>query len=232
MAMKIVALSDTHGFHNRIDVPKGDVLIYAGDFGADRIERFNQMAKWFKRQPHPIKLYVPGNHDTLVERDWDESQKQLSSVGVDTLLNTGMYIDGIHFWGYPYIPPIGGMWAFERDPDFRRYTVNKIPSDVDVLISHGPVYMKLDMSSTGHRCGCTILEKKVEEVKPKVFICGHIHESYGSLEYSDTEYYNVSMTDIIFNKYTYDPEKRQPLELEILRDHNHMLVTSIANSLS
>jgi Icc-related predicted phosphoesterase len=228
--MKIVALSDTHGFHRKIDVPKGDVLVYAGDFGADRIERFYQMVKWFKDQPHPIKLYVPGNHDTLVERDWDESQKQLNGVGVDVLLNSGIKIDGVHFWGYPYIPPIIGYWAFERDPDFRRYTVNKIPDDVDVLISHGPVYMKLDLSSTGHRCGCTILEKKVEEVRPKLFICGHVHEAYGSISYGDIEYYNVSMTDIVSNKYVYDPEKRQPLEIELLRDANHTLFATTSLS--
>ncbi len=29
----LVAISDTHGRHRRVDVPDGDILIYAGDFG-------------------------------------------------------------------------------------------------------------------------------------------------------------------------------------------------------
>ena len=30
--MRIVLLSDTHGYHDEIDVPPGDLLIHAGDF--------------------------------------------------------------------------------------------------------------------------------------------------------------------------------------------------------
>lgn len=30
--MKLVCISDTHGLHERVAVPNGDVLIHAGDF--------------------------------------------------------------------------------------------------------------------------------------------------------------------------------------------------------
>jgi Icc-related predicted phosphoesterase len=225
--MKIIALSDTHGFHDQITIPSGDVLVYAGDFGVTYESRLKQLVKWFAKQPHPIKLFVPGNHDTLFETEWDNSREKLAEVGVDTLMNSGLTVDGTHFWGYPFVPPINGMWAFERDADFRRYASGKIPPTVDVLISHSPVYMTLDLANTGYRYGCPILEKKVLKVKPRVFICGHIHEAYGYKQEFHTDYFNVSMTDIVNNRYAFD-DRRKPLELELLRDVNHQLVTSFS----
>jgi len=30
--MKIICVSDTHGYHEDLDIPDGDVLIFAGDY--------------------------------------------------------------------------------------------------------------------------------------------------------------------------------------------------------
>lgn len=55
--MRIVYISDTHGFHERLVVPDGDVLIHAGDFcdgrDAGAVSRF---ARWLEAQPHQHKI--------------------------------------------------------------------------------------------------------------------------------------------------------------------------------
>ena len=68
----IVALSDTHGLHASMkhDVPDGDVLIHAGDFGGRGLmTEIHDFAEWMGSLPHPLKLVTPGNHDRPVEEN-------------------------------------------------------------------------------------------------------------------------------------------------------------------
>jgi predicted phosphodiesterase len=50
--MRVVCVSDTHGYHRRTDVPDGDVLVHAGDVTLDGslegVEFFND---WLGRCP-------------------------------------------------------------------------------------------------------------------------------------------------------------------------------------
>ena len=32
--MKVVCISDTHGHHEKLDLPEGDLIIHSGDFSA------------------------------------------------------------------------------------------------------------------------------------------------------------------------------------------------------
>ena len=67
--IKIVAVSDTHGYHRDVDVPYGDVFIHAGDLMTCGY-KFNEVkdfAQWFTSLPHPNKILVAGNHDRLFE---------------------------------------------------------------------------------------------------------------------------------------------------------------------
>ena len=64
--MRLVAISDTHGLHNRIEsLPPGEILVHAGDFmnaGFDlnEIVSFN---RWLGEQPFKYRLVCAGNHD-------------------------------------------------------------------------------------------------------------------------------------------------------------------------
>ncbi len=60
--MKFVAISDTHNLYPTL--PKGDVLIHAGDMCSLGLEsEFVYGINWLADQPHKYKIYVPGNHD-------------------------------------------------------------------------------------------------------------------------------------------------------------------------
>lgn len=72
-----------------------------------------------------------------------------------------------------------------------------IPADTVVLITHGPVFGTLDTNSQGQHVGCKDLLKRVPEVRPKVHICGHIHESYGTAEKSGIRFINASVLNAV-----------------------------------
>ena len=69
-----------------------------------------------------------------------------------------------------------------------------IPVDTDILITHGPPFGKLDYARYQNvNVGCEELMKRVEEIKPKINVFGHIHEGYGYVFDGNTHYINASV---------------------------------------
>ena len=192
--MKIVTISDTHGQHAKLVLPKGDMLLHAGDVSSrgDRHE-IESFLHWFGRQPHQHKIFIAGNHDFFFERESDELIQSLIPPGVVYLKDSGTIIDGINIWGSP-ITPWFLNWAFNRYPgDEINAHWNLIPNDTDILITHGPVFRTLDQNHEGLHIGCKDLLVKVQQIKPKVHVFGHIHESYGTVDKLKTKFINASV---------------------------------------
>jgi Icc-related predicted phosphoesterase len=68
-----------------------------------------------------------------------------------------------------------------------------IPVGTDVLITHGPAFGLHDIVVNGTNTGCKDLLQRIIEVKPKVHVCGHIHEGYGSIKKGETRFINASV---------------------------------------
>ena len=68
---RIVFISDTHSQHHGLgELPQGDVLIHAGDFTdkrPPRVEEYTEFVDWFSAQPHPHKILISGNRDSLMD---------------------------------------------------------------------------------------------------------------------------------------------------------------------
>jgi predicted phosphodiesterase len=64
--MRLVAISDTHGLHDRIgSLPEGDILVHAGDFmnsGFD-LKEIMSFNRWLRKQPFKQRVVCAGNHD-------------------------------------------------------------------------------------------------------------------------------------------------------------------------
>lgn len=63
--IRFVCISDTHSAEQQIEfMPKGDVLLHAGDFTTigleHEIQNFND---WLKELPYQYKVVIAGNHD-------------------------------------------------------------------------------------------------------------------------------------------------------------------------
>jgi predicted phosphodiesterase len=71
--MKILAVSDTHGFHKDLkDFDGIDMIIHAGDFSNSKSPVINQseavdFLDWYNNIPVKYKILIAGNHDTSIE---------------------------------------------------------------------------------------------------------------------------------------------------------------------
>lgn len=191
----IVAISDTHGYHERLHLPPGDILVHAGDatMQGTRSQMF-EFLNWFGKQPYPYKIYVPGNHDFYAQDDQRTVELFCVERGIKFLVDRSAEIMGIKFHGSPWVPNLQG-WAFYGDSIILIGKFMKIPGDTRVLITHGPPAGIQD--DCGIHVGSVELRHRLEEVRPEVHIFGHIHEGYGRAvsDYGDyqTDHYNVAI---------------------------------------
>ena len=193
--LTIDAISDTHGLVDitSLNYSDADVFIHAGDLTKrGRKEQLKRVLREISKLPHEHKLIIAGNHDHCMA--WSDLTDLYAEYGVVCLHNASTEINGVKFFGTPYTPRYG-TWDFmlwERD---LCEMTNTFPTDVDVFISHGPPYRILDTTYYCKHAGSTSTRLFLDKVKPKVMICGHIHESHGSQVYEETTVYNVSIVD-------------------------------------
>lgn len=195
--MKIVAISDTHTHEDELEIPEGDVLIHCGDFS-----KFSQMSlvnfcDWVSRLPHRLVLITSGNHERFIERDPDAFKLAVESSreNVKVLLHEPLEWSGIKFFGSPY-SPVFHNWAYNV-PRGQAMAAKwaEIPADTDVLFVHGPPNGILDQVGDIN-AGCEELRKRVDEIKPKLCLFGHIHVQGGQqVENNGTLFANVAICD-------------------------------------
>lgn len=194
--MRIVCISDTHGFHEALQLPKGDLIIHAGDISKrGTYEQIHSFLNWFSKLDFKYKVFIAGNHDFYLERAPMHEIKELIPSNVIYLNDSGTEIEGLKIWGSP-IQPWFNDWAFnrQRGEDIQKHW-DKIPENTDILIAHGPAYGILDRTTRNERVGCMDLLRKIEKIQPELFVSGHIHEAYGEKWIQGTHFINCSVLD-------------------------------------
>jgi Icc-related predicted phosphoesterase len=69
-----------------------------------------------------------------------------------------------------------------------------IPSDVQVLITHGPPAGILDFTVERNHAGSTSLLAEISQrIKPQLHLFGHIHEGHGICRIGETIFVNASI---------------------------------------
>jgi Icc-related predicted phosphoesterase len=192
--MRLVLLSDTHGQHDKLQIPDGDVLIHCGDYSATGTEfDLSLFDDWLSDLPHKHKVVISGNHDLYAEN----MRKDLFRNAV-YLLNESVVIDGIKFWGSPFSLPFND-WAFNRSESALGRIWAKIPADTNVLITHSPPYGVLDTSLPDMvNCGSRSLLERVKSLPDlRLHVFGHIHECPGKLVFGveNKTFINCSCVD-------------------------------------
>ncbi len=197
--MRVVFISDTHNFHEKIAVPGGDLLIHSGDattFGTpEQIEHFNA---WFAGLPHSRKIFVAGNHDRLFETDNDRARALLDD-SIDYLQDSFVVIGGMKIYGSPWQPRFFD-WAFNLQRGAEMAAKWRlIPDDVEILITHGPpngILDKVPRPFGYENAGCEALRERVDELLPngrlKLHVFGHIHCGYGTKTSGGVRFVNAS----------------------------------------
>lgn len=192
-------------FHHNLNLPEGDILIHSGD-GLNRgtLQELVSLNLYFNGLKNQFKhiIYVPGNHDKIFETDPGMARIILNNAEV--LIDQEITLEGLKIYGSPYTK-LFMNWSFMgAEPDLKRI-FNKIPKDLDILITHGPPYSILDANREGILCGSQSLYDQVIKVQPKIHVFGHIHESSGLLNFNKTHFVNAAVLNDSY-KITNEPK--------------------------
>lgn len=197
--MKIWHISDTHTFHNDLDIPKDiDMVIFSGDCSNPRELLRNEsevrnFIDWFSSLPIKYKIFIGGNHDLSIEKNLVK-RSDFIDKGIIYLENEEVYIEGVKIWGSPITPNFGVGWAWNRSREKINRIWENIPDDVDILVTHGPpkgiLDLTYDQNNELNLCGCSSLDKRINKIKPKAVLFGHIHDHPKGLKNSGILYRN------------------------------------------
>lgn len=206
--MRIYAISDTHGYLPEIP-SDADVIIHAGDICPDFNSGYHdksgkRQAEWLEYKflpwvPEDIPfIMVWGNHDYVGEKPglW-EFNFTIERPNLTTLRDQGCRLGDLDIWGTPWVPNLP-YWAFHASDNALVERASTIPEGLDILISHGPPrgwgdYIPTSREHVGDRA----LRRRLEVIKPRVTLCGHIHEARG--RWANGEVLNVSAVDATYN---------------------------------
>jgi hypothetical protein len=189
--VRIVAVADTHLFHAELVVPDGDVFVHAGDLcrGGD-LDELREAADWIAGLPHRHKVIVAGNHDWAFVHEPAAARSLFGDCVY--LQDREVTLDGLRFYGSPWQPEYND-WAFNLPRGAALADVwARIPSGLDVLITHGPPDGIGDESPVGGRSGCADLRRRLEVIAPRVHLFGHIHQDGGAWTIGTTLHANVT----------------------------------------
>ncbi len=204
--MIIDCISDLHGCKPALQ--GGDLLIVAGDLTArDTEKQYEEFSSWLNTLAYRKVIIIAGNHDNYLMdcskvgvkplfydppyveylcdsgtelRDWPPLKPGMED-------GTKLEVKDYKIWGTPW-----SLWFHGVNPKCKAFMGSEndlkkkfalIPDDIDILITHSPPHGILDLCESGH-VGSKTLRRIMGRVKPKLWVCGHIHEGYG--EFKDT----------------------------------------------
>lgn len=132
--------------------------------------------------------------------------------------------DGPHteftVFGSPY-SPAQGMWAFSYEtsqsptvltglPDLWK----AIPLQSDIVVTHTPPWTHRDETDERRARGCEALRQALWRVRPKLAVCGHIHDGRGAERVEwDLESRNVSYAEKAVTRWADPGEDNNKLSL-------------------
>lgn len=203
--VKICCLSDTHGLHEHLNMPKNiDILLYGGDFTnwiTSNKTNVNQFLNWLKGIEAKYKILVCGNHElyfnSLKKSQKDEIIEELKKANIFYLENSFAECTNfnLNVFGFPYTLKRNIFYlsnAFEISGQKMNEICNqKFDKKMDILVTHSPPYHILDKTYKNKDLGSlSILEDLILRVKPKIHIFGHNHdlEGYQIYKFEDEEF--------------------------------------------
>lgn len=207
--MKVCGISDLHGQLTNVHIKECDILCICGDIVPLRMQNDIQRSdEWFKNVFIPwcqkIKcnqIYlIGGNHDFFLENRKRIINEYLLNTKIIYLDNEAAeYFDNgrvYEIWGTP-LCHVFGNWAFMHSPEYEASEFEKIPKDIDILLTHDAALNRSDVClefSNSNHIGNKELLDAVEKKKPKLHMFGHLHSAdHNLVNYDGTETVCVSM---------------------------------------
>jgi Icc-related predicted phosphoesterase len=207
--MRIAAISDLHGWLPPA-IPSCDLLLIAGDVCPDapgsglyanrsRVAPIQarwlreQFGPWLGGQPAHRVVMCWGNHDYVGE--FPDLVPPLPAV---VLTDAGTEVGGLRIYAMPWTWFSPVMWAFDVPESTVEERVAQIPSDVDVLMTHGPPYGIRDLNVEHERTGSRPMARALPRLANlRLHVFGHIHEARGV----EGRHHNVAVLDERYRPY-------------------------------
>lgn len=197
--MRIFATSDVHGdFDNYKEIVQFvnsniedlDVVMFAGDITGKHLTcDLEELTKLQERDYIFFKLkvlnkinkkikvmYILGNDDWIEETELDDRY-------LLTHLDNDSNILGFEL---VHITPFSTNREETEDIIYSKFNRLNIKEKESIILSHTPPYKMLDKCTDGTRAGSKSIREIILKKKPKLYICGHIHEDFGSAMLGDT----------------------------------------------
>jgi len=238
MKVKICHFSDWHGEWYKL--PEADIYLCTGDM-YDNYPVLNKRARPFYSidKQREIKsqtefacrfngrryfettnaslVACAGNHDFIaLRRLFGGETYEVTTVPTCFLLK------GLRFGGFYGTKQANStkIWSGEEDELVLKERANRLPHNIDILISHGPPYGILDTAyqeHVGNSAYNSYLQQRCYSTSSTLLLhCfGHIHEEFGTLApggEKETIFSNASRGHILFE---IDVKKRKVNILEI-----------------
>ena len=191
--MKILAIADQeakalYDYYRPGKLKDYDLIIACGDLRVSYLEFLVTMARC------PL-LYVHGNHDDRFSREPE---------GCICIDDTVFVYQGLRILG------LGGSFRYGSGPymftekEMRRrirrlWWKLRRAGGIDILVTHAPARGLNDLDDLAHR-GFACFNRLLERYRPRYFVHGHIHRSYGvdiprRTQYGDTTVINAFESD-------------------------------------
>ena len=211
--IRIVCISDTHNAApgEGYTLPKGDILIHAGDLTNNgQPSELDKALKWLREANYDVKIVVAGNHDLALDEGYgtlsDEAVKLRQALrkdgGIVYLEHESMKVNvkgaEVSIFGSPFSIAAGEkQWAFQYPASQAEKLWSAIPSDTAILVTHTPPIGHLDTSKHWTRGGCPALLEALLRTKPLLHVCGHCHEGRGGrvIRWQDEAEGELGMSD-------------------------------------
>lgn len=193
----IVLIGDTHDDPVRlarslalVDGRPADLVLLTGDIGRDppwhvaqrrthRADHDDSVRSVLARVRSVCEcplVFVPGNHDLAdPPRDVEAVNADRRIVEVLGLRIAGFGGAGPTRFGFPY------EWSeAEAEAALACLLSGEGAGEIDVFLAHSPPFgSTLDRTTDGRHVGSQAVRRWIARSRPRLFVCGHIHEAWG-----------------------------------------------------
>ncbi len=179
--MKILACGDIHGdqrlaekLAQKAEKENVDLIVMCGDLSSDGTDTDNIIGPFVKRNKKVI--FVPGNHESIATADF-----LAELYGAYNIHGYSIKHRDIGFFGCGGAN-VGPVFRLSEDEIFNvlKKAHNGL-KDVSkrIMVSHvHPSYSKMERFSNFVK-GSHGIKRAIEEFKPDILLCGHVHEAEG-----------------------------------------------------
>ena len=136
---------------------------------------------WLDQIESKYKVIIGGNHDNYLDKNKTKIKELFPNAHYLEYNSLQLEEPNLTIYGVPCILRrhifISGN-AFSLSGDQMKRQWEKIPKNVDILVTHVPPYDVLDFTSDKKHVGSKWLRNEIcNRIQPKVHIFGHNHDS-------------------------------------------------------